>query len=84
MDFITRQSEHGVVYVHCKVGYSRTAAVAGAYLIAAGLAATADEAVAALKRARPPSSFAREAYAALAEFSGVWAVEQGSRSLPVA
>ncbi len=84
VDFITRQSEHGVVYVHCKVGYSRTAAVAGAYLIAAGLAATADEAVAALKRARPSIIIRPEAYAALAEFSGVWAVEQGSRSLPVA
>jgi membrane-associated phospholipid phosphatase len=84
VDFITRQSDHGVVYIHCKAGYSRTAAVAGALLIASGQATTADEAVAALKRARPTIIIRPEAHTALAQFSGVWKAEQKSRSFPVA
>jgi protein phosphatase len=84
VDFITRQSDHGVVYIHCKAGYSRTAAVAGALLIASGQATTADEAVAALKRARPTIIIRPEAHTALAQFSGVWKAEQKSRGFPVA
>ncbi len=47
-----------VVYIHCKIGYSRTAAVAGAYLIAAGKASTAVEAERLLRSSAPRSSFA--------------------------
>jgi hypothetical protein len=42
-----------VVFVHCKAGYSRTAVVAAAVLLASGRAASADEAVALLRSARP-------------------------------
>lgn len=50
--FIRDQSARGIVYVHCKVGYSRTAAVAGAYLLAGGLASSVAEASAMLRAAR--------------------------------
>jgi hypothetical protein len=46
--FIKEQSARGVVYVHCKVGYSRTAVAVGAYLIASGQAQSASEALALL------------------------------------
>jgi hypothetical protein len=53
VEFIRREKEKGTVYVHCKIGYSRSAAVVGAYLCAAGLAGSVDEAIALMRRARP-------------------------------
>jgi membrane-associated phospholipid phosphatase len=51
--FVREQSARGVVYVHCKIGYSRSAAIVGSYLIATGEAPTADEAMARLRAVRP-------------------------------
>lgn len=67
--FIAEQAAKGVVYVHCKIGYSRSAAVVGAYLMASGQAATAEEAVALLRDARPAIIVRQEALAALRDFS---------------
>jgi protein-tyrosine phosphatase/membrane-associated phospholipid phosphatase len=67
--FIARESASGTVYVHCKVGYSRTAAVVGAYLLATGRAASADEAVAILRKVRPSIIVRPEAMAALRAFA---------------
>jgi membrane-associated phospholipid phosphatase len=50
--FIAEESAGGTVYVHCKIGYSRSAAVVGAYLLTSGRAATARQAVAMLRQAR--------------------------------
>jgi membrane-associated phospholipid phosphatase len=69
VDFITQRAGDGVVYIHCKAGYSRTAAVAGAYLLAAGLAETPESAIERLREARPSIVIRSEARAALAEFS---------------
>lgn len=51
--FIREHSVHGKVYVHCKIGYSRSAAAVGAYLLKTGFADTAEEAVELIRRARP-------------------------------
>jgi protein phosphatase len=52
-EFISRHMQSGKVYVHCKIGYSRTAAVTGAYLVRYGYAENPAEAIALLRRARP-------------------------------
>lgn len=70
-DFISTHRETGAVYVHCKIGYSRSAAVVGSWLLDAGLAATAEEAVARMRAARPSLAVRPEAWAALREFSTI-------------
>lgn len=76
VDFINQHSSGGIVYLHCKAGYSRTAAVAGAYLLVSGRAATADHAIALLKHARPSIIIRPEAHAALSEFGRPSAIDQ--------
>jgi protein-tyrosine phosphatase len=51
--FINLHSKSGVVYIHCKAGYSRTAAIAGAWLLESGVAKDADDAMAKLRSVRP-------------------------------
>jgi protein phosphatase len=53
------------VYIHCKAGYSRTAAVAGAWLLSTGRARTAEEVVLMLKEVRPGMVVRPEVRAAL-------------------
>ena len=53
--FIQAQvNDGGIVYVHCKIGYSRSVAAVGAWLIASGRAASADDAIEQIRTARPP------------------------------
>jgi membrane-associated phospholipid phosphatase len=66
--FFIAENATGIVYIHCKIGYSRTAAVAGAYLIATGEASTAEQAVQLLRAARPSIIIRPEASAALKQF----------------
>ncbi len=66
--FIGRESENGIVYVHCKIGYSRTAAAAVAYLLRSGTADTVAEAVDLVRRARPTVIIRPEVIAVLGEF----------------
>jgi protein-tyrosine phosphatase len=73
--FIEERAADGIVYVHCKVGYSRTAAVVGAYLLASRQAASADEAVTLLRKARPSIIVRPEAWAALRAFERVRSAE---------
>lgn len=51
--FIQQHATQGVVYVHCKIGYSRSAAVVAAWLISTGKAGTVDDAITHLKDKRP-------------------------------
>lgn len=67
--FIAEHSRRGTVYVHCKIGYSRSAAVVGAYLLASGQASTAAEAVERLRRVRPSIVVRPEAFEALLAFT---------------
>jgi len=54
IEFInTHIAQPGVVYVHCKAGYSRSAAVVGAWLISSGQASSPAAAIELLKQKRP-------------------------------
>jgi protein phosphatase len=68
VEFIRKNAMTGVVYVHCKIGYSRTAAVVGAYLMAAGHATGADDAMAQIRKARSPLVIRPEVAEALRAF----------------
>jgi protein-tyrosine phosphatase/membrane-associated phospholipid phosphatase len=67
--FIDEESRNGIVYVHCKIGYSRTAAAAGACLLHTGRVGTVSEAIERLRQARPTMIVRPEIIAALTEFS---------------
>ncbi len=69
VDFIRTHAERGVVYVHCKIGYSRTAAFAAAYLMETGQAADPDEAMARLRQVRPSIVIRPEIVRELQEFN---------------
>lgn len=66
--FIRAVSRRGVVYVHCKIGYSRTAAVAAAYLLTTGRARTTDEALAIVRSVRRSIVVRPEAEVAIREY----------------
>jgi protein-tyrosine phosphatase/membrane-associated phospholipid phosphatase len=67
-EFIGNHSRIGVVYVHCKIGYSRSAAALAAYLIMSGKTQTAEEAFAMIRRVRPSVVIRPEVRFALSEF----------------
>jgi protein-tyrosine phosphatase len=66
--FIERESANGIVYVHCKIGYSRTAAAVAAYLLRSHLARSTPEALDLVRRARPSVVVRPEVLAALQQF----------------
>jgi protein-tyrosine phosphatase len=66
--FIGNHSRNGAVYVHCKIGYSRSAAAVTAYLIMSGKVKTAKEAFAMIRRVRPSIVIRPEVRSALSEF----------------
>jgi hypothetical protein len=68
-EFIANNSRNGAVYVHCKIGYSRSAAAVAAYLITSGKAKTAKEAFAMIRRVRPSIVIRPEVISALSEFA---------------
>jgi membrane-associated phospholipid phosphatase len=51
--FIAAEAAKGTVYVHCKIGFSRSAAAVGAYLLDRQEAATVEEVIHRLRQARP-------------------------------
>lgn len=66
--FIGNHSRNGAVYVHCKIGYSRSAAAVAAYLIMNGKVKTAEAAFAMIRRVRPSVVIRPEVRSALSEF----------------
>jgi Dual specificity phosphatase, catalytic domain/PAP2 superfamily len=75
-EFTGEHSRNGAVYVHCKIGYSRSAAAVAAYLIMSGKVKTAEDAYEMIRRVRPSVIIRPEALSALSEF------EQRVRSAP--
>src|SRR5438876_1960285 len=67
-EFIGNHSRNGIVYVHCKIGYSRSAAAVAAYLIMSEKAKTTEEAFAMIRRVRPSVVIRPEVISALSEF----------------
>jgi protein-tyrosine phosphatase len=51
--FIDSRAERGIVYVHCKIGYSRSAAVVCAWLLSTGRAASVEDSISRLRAVRP-------------------------------
>ena len=68
LDFIEHESVSGIVYVHCKIGYSRTAAVAAAWLLRSATVTSMSEAIDSVRRIRPCVRMRPEVLAALREF----------------
>jgi rhodanese-related sulfurtransferase len=68
-EFIGNHSRNGAVYVHCKIGYSRSAAAVAAYLVMSGTANTAKEAFAIIRRVRPSVVIRPEVISAVSEFA---------------
>lgn len=66
--FLSKETARGVVLIHCKIGYSRSAAVAGAYLLESGQAATVDDAILRLRSARPTIRIRPEIHEVLGRF----------------
>lgn len=66
--FIEHESRRGIVYVHCKIGYSRTAAAVAAYLLQIGKTNSVPEAIAMLRQTRPTIVVRPEVMSALTEF----------------
>ena len=66
--FIGDHSRNGSVYVHCKIGYSRSAAAIAAYFLTSGKVKTAEEAFAIIRRVRPSVVIRPEVLSALSEF----------------
>ena len=62
-------AQDGDVYVHCKIGYSRSAAAVGAYLLSSGQVRDASEAIERLRAARPSIVIRAEIRAALDRFA---------------
>jgi protein-tyrosine phosphatase/membrane-associated phospholipid phosphatase len=67
--FIDEESRKGIVYIHCKIGYSRTAAAAGAYLLRVGTVRTLPEALDLLRQVRPAIVIRPEIVTALNDFA---------------
>jgi protein-tyrosine phosphatase len=66
--FIGNHSRNGAVYVHCKIGYSRSVAAVAAYLIMSGKVQNADEAFTMIRHVRPSVVIRPEICSALSEF----------------
>lgn len=67
--FIEEESSKGIVYIHCKIGYSRTAAAAAAFLLRTGKVRTVSEAIHFLRQVRPAIVIRQEVITALREFA---------------
>jgi protein phosphatase len=80
-EFIGNHSRNGAVYVHCKIGYSRSAVAVAAYLIVSGKVKSTEEAFAMIRRVRPSVVIRPEVLSALSEFEHRVRSSQGGTTL---
>ena len=73
---LSRLARSGQVYVHCKLGYTRSTTVVVAWLIRAGLADNVEQALAAVRQARPQIVLREQTIAALTR----WAARYGKNN----
>jgi protein-tyrosine phosphatase len=66
--FIASEAENGRVYVHCKIGFSRSAAAVAAYLVHSKQAESAGDAFAMIREKRPSVVISTATFKALEEF----------------
>ncbi len=83
IEFIAGEIQRGVVYVHCKIGYSRSAAVVGAYLVHTGRAATATRQSRCCAPVRPSIVVRPEARRAIVDFCAAGRESGGAAISPV-
>jgi protein-tyrosine phosphatase len=69
VSFMQTNAVDGIVYVHCKIGYSRSAAVVVAWLLSSKQAATVEEAIELLRWKRPTIVVRPEIRTALDQFA---------------
>ena len=67
--FIEHHARAGRVYLHCKIGFSRSAAVAGAWLLHSGRARNVSDAISILRQARPQIVIRPEVLRALSQYA---------------
>jgi len=75
-EFIQEHSRHGIVYVHCKIGYSRSAAAVGAFLLKFGFTSSPTECCDFLHSKRPGIVLRDEVKAALEHFAQTSALQR--------
>lgn len=80
VQWVIQQSENGPVYVHCAAGHGRAGLVAGAYLLAIGEAADADDSVQKLQNIRPLVRLSCEQRCRLTEYAAT--LDRASREQP--
>ncbi len=77
--FVAAESKRGIVYVHGALGYSRSVGVVSAYLISAGLAANAGDAVARVRAVTPQTLLDDVWMRRLHEFEAALPLAQGAK-----
>ena len=72
---LTRLAKSGQVYVHCKLGYTRSSTVVVAWLMRQGMAESLQQALTLVRQARPQIVLREPTLAALTR----WAVRYGNK-----
>jgi len=66
--FIREQAAAGAVYIHCALGYSRSACIVAAWLLETGAAESPEQAVELLRRSRPQLVLRRDTLDSLLQY----------------
>ncbi|MCE9555048.1 MAG: dual specificity protein phosphatase family protein, partial [Planctomycetes bacterium] len=69
IEFIHEYEPAGAVYIHCALGYSRSACIVAAYLLKTGQAESPEMAIEILRRSRPQLVLRRDTMKILHEYS---------------